>query len=544
MGEPQTSPCGRFAFAGKTPDSIGCMTAFCRALSRDETIIGKLKGDFAFAVVDRRNQEIVAVRSLFSQTPIYFFQQKNRCSVAFSTLRLEAALGLHASVSEEGLAYYSGREFESFLSLEKTASKPTFWKNVRQLLAGSLLRISNGRAREKVWWSPSLEPLDSTAKDVFQRVERSFFESVQENLGDGTGVGVHLSGGLDSSAVAAASARFSTAPLPAFGLVLPPAYAERFPPGDRYWMETMAQQQGLEMLYVHPGERFLMSRFDHDSLAEALEHPLGYPKLYAHSAIFDAAKARGVNVLLTGVGGEAGLSHSLVTFFLWCLVSGRWAQLFRHWRQHSEVSQRTSFNMVRRFLMAPIKHCRGVEKGTAPPLKSEFLQRFSKPRGYASQHIFTPKRTILEWAHHYRIGSGRHFSMEMRHPLLNKELIEACLALEPRAFWHHGYPRAPIREITRGLLPEQVRTRLTKGVFSADFAFRFKENQDALLELVAEAGSLARQYYDLPRIRDEILELCSLRSLHEQHQGERMKAQVLRPLAAIRFLGWFERRFA
>ena len=99
-------------------------------------------------------------------------------------------------------------------------------------------------------------------------------------------------------------------------------------------------------------------------------------------------------------------------------------------------------------------------------------------------------------------GAGTHYGIEPRHPFLDRELAEFCLAVPPELKLRNGYPRWLQRAAMRGLLPEEVRLRPTKNRTSPGYARRLLRcGEKGLFDVVMDHRDLVGEYVDLDRVR-------------------------------------------
>ncbi len=132
------------------------------------------------------------------------------------------------------------------------------------------------------------------------------------------------------------------------------------------------------------------------------------------------------------------------------------------------------------------------------------------------------------WSH-----LGRAFEVEVRDPCQDRQLLECSWSLPPH-LWNDGQPRAVIRRVMEGRVPDVVRRHPGGHYQSADLALRLRACQAALYEALEEiAGSpLAASVVDLARCRDIV---DRLQSFHPP-DGRETKAVLMRGIEAGLFL--------
>jgi asparagine synthase (glutamine-hydrolysing) len=175
--------------------------------------VERLRGMFAFAIWDRRRQRLLLARDRLGIKPLYYacgdgellFGSEITAILAAGSIR--PALNAHI-VSE-------------FLATRFVSGEETFFRGVRKLLPGRTLSWSLDEGlRERRYWSlPSVSDdrrltFDEEARDLRARLA----STVESHLMSDVPLGVFLSGGLDSTGLAALTAPMLKEPLRTFAV--------------------------------------------------------------------------------------------------------------------------------------------------------------------------------------------------------------------------------------------------------------------------------------------------------------------------------------
>ena len=181
-----------------------------------EKTLKLLRGMYAFAVYNHKKNKIYLVRDRFGEKPLYFLQDENSI-VAFAS---------EVSAIEKMTEFPKQIDFSSasfFFQKGYIPAPFSIWKNVRKLLAGSYLELSLdgfGRyliTKEKYYWDVKNIALQGQ-RNIFSedinnariRLEHLLEETLEgQSLAD-VPLGVFLSGGIDSSLVAALLSKTSS----------------------------------------------------------------------------------------------------------------------------------------------------------------------------------------------------------------------------------------------------------------------------------------------------------------------------------------------
>jgi asparagine synthase (glutamine-hydrolysing) len=134
----------------------------------------------------------------------------------------------------------------------------------------------------------------------------------------------------------------------------------------------------------------------------------------------------------------------------------------------------------------------------------------------------TPARTVREdqwrtltsahfpWVLELSDRCAAAFAIEVRHPFMDKRLIEFCLALPPEQKLHQGWSRIVMRRAMAGILPEEIRWRGGKTDMNPNFVHGLlKNSRRALEEVVLDLSERVENYVDTRTLRELYQRLIS-----------------------------------
>ncbi len=161
----------------------------------------RLVGMFAAAVWDARRQELIIARDPLGIKPVYY-SFNGRTLLFSSELRSLLGAGLETALDQAGVLDY--------LSYGKVHAPRTIFRDILKLPAGHLLRIGPGGLKiERYWRLPRPSAAKLELPDAVDELDRILSEAVRGAMLSDVPVGAFLSGGVDSSLVAAYMARHS-----------------------------------------------------------------------------------------------------------------------------------------------------------------------------------------------------------------------------------------------------------------------------------------------------------------------------------------------
>ncbi len=257
-----------------------------------------LRGMFAFAIWDRNKKRLFSARDRLGIKPFYYTIRNGRFVFASEIKVLFEAQGCHPQMNRQALP--------EFFALGYLSAENTMFSGVHRLLPGHhlMLDVTQPSPRPEItrYWDLDITPDESlqTEAQFVDRFDELFTESVRLRLMSDVPVGVFLSGGLDSSAIAAVTAdlkkRLGHGQLKTFSV----GYAE-----DQYSELPFARQ-----VADHVGAEYNEVRLNADDFFELLprmvwqeDEPLVWPSSVALHVVSQLAREK-VKVVLTGEGSD------------------------------------------------------------------------------------------------------------------------------------------------------------------------------------------------------------------------------------------------
>jgi asparagine synthase (glutamine-hydrolysing) len=171
-----------------------------------------LRGMFAFAIWDSENRTLFCARDRLGIKPFYYYWDGHLFAFA-SEIK---ALLRHPSISPR----FDRSMLPEYLALGYSCSDRTLFGGIRKLLPGhNLLLTPNGMEVEQ-YWERSRSPNSSDGDEAgwIAECRKRLEETVQMRLMSDVPLGMFLSGGVDSSAIASLMARMVSEPVKTFSV--------------------------------------------------------------------------------------------------------------------------------------------------------------------------------------------------------------------------------------------------------------------------------------------------------------------------------------
>lgn len=417
-----------------------------------------LRGMFAFALWDESRRRLVLARDRMGEKPLYLYETPGRLLFASELKALLQSGLVPFALDPDAIDRYFHYQF--------VPEPHTPIRNVRKLEAAHLFVVDTDswQVEDRCYWrmedAPPLEAdpalvLRERLEDIGRLITRADRK-----------VGVALSGGLDSSLVAALTVQTSGTELQAFSV----GYAGRPASDERHDAHALAQHLGLPFHEIAVDAHDVVEFFP--ELNDWRDDPIADIAGHGYYAVMRLAREHGVPVMLQGQGGDE---------LFWGYPALREAAI------ESQAKQKESlFSRIRKLAGAHNESERFVFYDRLSDYRDAAVMRRHYTRSFADaidpdgpSRLFTFRRpwpdvevtiTRLVCDTYLRcngIVQGDRLSMasgvEMRLPLVDHKLVEAVIGLRKHQSDLRLPPKAWLRAVAREFLPDFVLNRPKRG---------------------------------------------------------------------------------
>lgn len=460
-----------------------------------------LRGDWSFAAYDKKDNELFLARDHHGYTAIYYYHTTELFAFSSSQKSLFGIEGFKKEPNIENIIR------NLILFIEPGYNEQAI-KNIFLLPPAHWLKVKNNAIELKRYWFPEQieERLFSRKTDYAGELRQIFTTAVEKRLRSYKPVASMLSGGLDSSSVSVIAAKILASKqqklrtyshVPLFTNELKEAY----PLSNRILDET----ENIKSIVNFSGNIdpiFLNSA--NISPLEGIEKMLEILDRPIHAAsnafwlydIFKTTAADDYGVLLSGEQGNATISFTGVEYLLPLIDRIAFSKGFmgpikeilktiilpsfayKAYIQNKPGNLQDYANNS--YLNNTIKQESVLFKRIKTE-KKQFNPYFKKKK-YSVLNIFRPgSNSRCDWG----ADMGNYFGIEARDPTADIDLVEYCLTIPNQAFFtNNGTNRLVLKEMMKGLLPDEVLYAKRKGLQGSDIYFRVNENINAINKLV------------------------------------------------------------
>jgi asparagine synthase (glutamine-hydrolysing) len=521
---------------------------FYRTASDTETIVHlyeefgpmgaeRLRGMFAYAIWDGPQRRLVLARDRVGIKPLYYTLSEDGVLHFASEIKaLIEARAVAPELNYDALPDYAANRF--------TSGEETLFRGVKRLLPGHVLVWREGEIEIERYWNLSFAKSEERLSDeqYIEQFGELFRECVDSHLMADVPLGMFLSGGIDSSAIAAVMSRMVDEPVKTFSV----AFAER-EANELEFARSVASafKTDHHEIVVSPEQFF-------DALPamvyqedEPIAHPSSIPLYFVSKLAWDHVK-----VVLTGEGSDELLAgyekyrRTIYNLALGRAYHGAMPAVAMRAVQRGinglGVGSRLRQKLVRTFLFLP------------PSLERIYFDNFSVYSTAMQQRLFTaeararmvddnPYRTeinyigksdasslldqlldadIKTYLHELLMKQDQMSmaaSIESRVPFLDNHMIEFAARLPVHMKLRGLTTKYVLRGAMRNVLPPEILTRKKMGFpvpINAWFRGQFRRVVD---EYVLSPRAIERKIFNEAYAR----ELVSRHVAGENH-GERL----------------------
>jgi asparagine synthase (glutamine-hydrolysing) len=516
-----------------------------------ERSLDRIVGDFAFALFDTAERRLFLARDPTGQRPLFYARQDDMVAFASMPSGLLACPPLRTVFRFERLA--------SMLVGLPDPGEGTYFEGICRVLPGHLAIITSQSAVQKVHWTPSNDHLRLSDEEFVQAYEDVLDTAVRSRLRREAGhVGVQLSSGYDSNAVAATAARLSDERIIALTSAPRLGFSGAVPRGriadESGLAELTARMHGMQHLVIRPTTGVLSHLRSHSRLFQ--EPDRNVTNMEWWSAILAAGRELGVSTMLTGQFGNVTIHAGGLPILAEWVRRGEWAQW---WSEARAASRRPGVRwrgvLINSFEgWLPFSLVQGLRRaflGEPKLTEHSFLRDHWQLRVQAMARQETCARSSgdpyqdrlalirMSDAGLFRKGALAESGIEERDPTADRRLIDFSFTLPPEQLLHRGVWRPLARRALAGRLPQAVINAPLRGYQGADWFERINPAQAReMLEEIASSASV-QELLDLPAI-EKAIEAWPAEGQTNERFTTIYRTRLTRALSAGVFLQEFE----
>lgn len=480
-----------------------------------EDFVTRLRGMFAVAIWDEKKKRLFCARDQFGIKPFYYAQVNDTFYFASEAKALLPFLP-DVEVNRDAL--------KDYLVFQLYLEDKTLFKGIRQLAPGHLMTLQGSRIEKRKYWEVFYDIDFSHSRSYFEeQLRETLNDSVRIHLRSDVPIGAYISGGVDSSIVAALARKHTNQEIVGFTGKFAAA-GESF--DESYYAESQAKMLGVPLYQRDITHVDFIENIS--KVIYHLDYPVAGPGSFAQFAISQhASKYR--KVVLGGQGGDetfGGYVRYLIAYFEQCikgaiegtLKNGNFVVTYESIINNLQVLNPYKPLLKEFFsqgLFEPIENRYYKLVSRAPGVNSfvrwdqltdynpfeSYLRIFNAnnvgKESYFDKMTHFDFKTLLPGLLHVEDRMSMAFGLESRVPLLDKPVVELAARMPADVKFKDGNLKMVLVNTMRDCLSPEILGRKTKMGFPVPIAQWMKgPAKEFIFNILTTEKAKTRTYID------------------------------------------------
>jgi len=453
-----------------------------------------LYGDFAFAIYNSKIDELIIAKDQLGKRSLYYSYDEH--GISFSTIMEPLINGKVINKN------YAQRFLAIGYIMDDIQGHETIYNNVYHVKPAHIMIYRNGDFKERKYWTLNRKKIVSSIEEQVKQAKQIFEEAVKCRLRTNGDVGVLLSGGLDSSAVACVAAPIlnkSGKNLNSYTVSSSSLYDVDHMPSisiDETDLVQIIQKRysNIKLNFFEFNNKDSYSEID--EILNIIEQPYKFfENSFWYKNITAAAGKDGCRVLLDGQFGNLGISYSNIDKHLYLLLKE--LKLFTFYKDMASYCRKYGLSkkkVIKKLFTQKLKKHKNTEKSyfnnyslvdeRNMSMIDNFFASVAKKQLKVSNRnndleVFT-QPIFLNNLGAIETKFGLKYNLMKRDPTRDVRVIECCYNTSPNVYNYLGGSRMLIKLIMKDIVPEEVLQSKVKGLQSADWKHRIKKHWDEI----------------------------------------------------------------
>ena len=435
-------------------------------------------GMFAFAIWDEQENTLFCARDRFGEKPFYYHYNEEKRQLTFaSEMKALWAAGIQKKADLSFLFQYitTGQPWIIF------QPERSGYESISQLPA----------AHYMVWNMAEINPsinayfdldkqflIDDADDDIINNFRTLFDTSITRRLRSDVAIGTSLSGGIDSTAIIAASGKLKNTAYSHTGFS---AIFPGFEKDESTLIDLVANKFSIQSHCVKPDAEGLVEEIE--KVFYHQEIPFGSSSVYAQYKVFELAQQKNIKVLFDGQGADE-IAGGYPKYTHWYLQERFNSMSNKNVQKEAESLRANNFlaewglknyvaSKLPGLVASVLERRLAARQRSYPLLHPAFKEAYYDRKLVHKPAIDTLNDVLyfdtmhggLKELLHYADRNSMAFGREVRLPFLNHKLVEFLFSVPSFFKFRNGYSKWIIREAFKNELPVEILWRKGKTGF-------------------------------------------------------------------------------
>ncbi|PUE63760.1 asparagine synthase (glutamine-hydrolyzing) [Arcobacter caeni] len=458
-----------------------------------EECVNKFNGMWAFAIYDKEKEIIFCSRDRFGVKPFYYTEVDGKF-VFGSEIKQLLEFYEERYVNENILVEYL------LYGLEEHTNE-TFFENIFKLEQSHnlIFNLKDNTFEIKRYFDIKFdEKLDTLNEErSIEFLENKLYRSIDLRLRSDVKVGTCLSGGLDSSSIAAiASKKYFEKTNEKFVAIHAKSVEKKTDESE--FAREVANHCNLNMIEIEPQLEDITKNIE--EVIYTQEEPFGGPSIFMQYFVMKKAKEIGCTVMLDGQGGDEtmfGYETYYAIYFATLLKQLKWIKLYKEFQtvKNYKVSKKQILkSMISALLGNKMLYFKRLFKKDILKVKYDFsrleqLYVFKNFKEFQKRELMS--RNLPHLLRYEDKNSMRH-SVESRLPFIDYEFVQGALSLNDDLKVKDGFLKYLLRKVAEKILPQNIVWRTNKFGFEAPTDMWIDGYKDEMIKAIETSTIVAK----------------------------------------------------
>jgi asparagine synthase (glutamine-hydrolysing) len=475
-----------------------------------EAMLEHINGMFAFALWDKRKEKLLIARDRFGEKPLYYGVFDDKLIFASEPKVLLANPAVKTEINTDALRQY--------LSFDYVPAPASIYKNIYKLPAAHFLVLEKGEIKTRRYWNLSFHKNGNTPtiEKAAEHLRELLADAVRLRLVADVPLGILLSGGVDSSSVAALATQFSNEKVKTFSIGFEAdsfdesKYARQVAAhlGTEHYEDKLSVEKAADLISeigtwldepLSDGSlipTFLLSRFVKKHVTVALggdggdEIFAGYPMYFGHkiASIYDAIPGFLRSGLIEPIVNNLPVSTENLSFDYKAkrfVAASKYDTVTRHHSWFGSFSIDGQNELLNKDVLA--NSSGDIYKGAKDLLKITDARHEIERMQFLDMNFYMAEDILTKVDR-----ASMAVSLEVRAPFLDPRVAEFAASLPLRYKLKGSKGKYILKKAVEPLLPKNILHRPKKG-FGVPIAEWLKGRLNPLLHDLLDSNRLKNQ---------------------------------------------------
>jgi len=464
-----------------------------------ENCVNKFNGMWAFAIYDKNKNIIFCSRDRFGIKPFYYTEIDNKF--------------VFGSEIKQLLEHYSVRYLNKNILLDYLVfgllehTNETFFEKIYKLeQSHNLIYDLNSHTFEiKKYYVLNIDNEIMEEQKIISLCSQKLNKSINIRLRSDVKVGTCLSGGLDSSSIAAIASKLYGGKIKISAIH---AKSIEKKTDESKYAKIVADYCNLELNIVEPSLKDIK-----DVLEEVIytqEEPFGGPSIIMQYFVFKKAKELDCKVMLDGQGGDEvffGYESYYIVYFYLLLKKLKLISFFKQFinlQSYKISKKKILFGSLIFLLRSKLYSLEKLYRKNKLKLKVDIETLYREIKDLKSFQKDEVLKFNLPALLRYEDKNSMKYSIESRVPFVDFNVVQSGIIAKDEVKFKNGYLKYILRQIVKSILPTSVVFRRNKFGFEAPTDLFFIEYKKEMIKHIKNS-LIIKEFVDLEKINFEKL---------------------------------------